>query len=118
VAFTGYAFAPNTATMFVFIAAFAVFGFAGPALNAIMSKTVGPKEQGELQGALTCVGSPTSVAAPIILTQIFVFFTTPRAPAYFPGAGFVAASLFLVAAALVFTRLRTQPDVTVAEPAT
>jgi len=32
------------ARMFVFIAAFAVFGFAGPALNAIMSKLVGPKE--------------------------------------------------------------------------
>ncbi len=92
--------------MFVFTAAFAVFGFAGPALNDIMSKLVGPKEQGELQGALACVGSLTSVAAPIVLTQIFIYFAKP--PFQFPGAGFLAASLFLVAAAVVFTRLRTQ----------
>jgi DHA1 family tetracycline resistance protein-like MFS transporter len=118
VAFTGYAFAPNTAAMFVFIAAFAVFGFAGPALNAIMSKTVGPKEQGELQGALACVGSLTSVAAPIILTQIFVYFTKPLAPVYFPGAGYLAASIFLLFAILVFTRIPTQgPATAAAEPA-
>jgi DHA1 family tetracycline resistance protein-like MFS transporter len=115
VAFVGYAFASNTVTMFVFIAAFAVFGFAGPALNAIMSKLVGPKEQGELQGALACVGSLTSVAAPIILTQIFVTFSKP--PFQFPGAGFLAASVFLVAAALVFTRLGARRTVAAPEPA-
>ena len=82
-----------------------------------MSKIVGPKEQGELQGALACVGSLTSVAAPIILTQIFVYFSRPSAPLYFPGAGFLAASIFLLAAAAVFTRLRTQPTAAAAEPA-
>jgi hypothetical protein len=46
------------------------------------------------------------VAAPIVLTQIFIYFAKP--PFHFPGAGFLAASLFLVAAAVVFTRLRTQ----------
>ncbi|HEY1962665.1 MAG TPA: MFS transporter, partial [Rhizomicrobium sp.] len=118
VAFAGYAFANNTATMFVFIAAFAVFGFAGPALNAMMSKLVGPREQGELQGALACVGSLTSVAAPIILTQIFVYFSRPVAPVYFPGAGFLAASMFLIAAAAVFTRLSAQrPTAAAPEPA-
>jgi DHA1 family tetracycline resistance protein-like MFS transporter len=117
-AFAGYAFASNTVTMFVFVGTYAVFGFAGPALNAIMSKLVGPKEQGELQGALACVGSLTSVAAPVILTQIFVYFSGASAPVYFPGAGFLAASLFLVAAVLVFTRLRTrQPAVAAPEPA-
>lgn len=115
IAFAGYAFAPNTVTMFVFIAAFAVFGFAGPALNAIMSKLVGPKEQGELQGALACVGSLTSVAAPIILTQVFVAFAKP--PFRFPGAGFLAASAFLIVAAGVFIRLRTQPAAAAPEPA-
>jgi len=108
VAFAGYAFAGSTAAMFVFTAVFAVFGFAGPALNAIMSKTVGPKEQGELQGALTCVGSLTSVAAPVILTQIFFYFTRATAPIYFPGAAYLAASIFLLAASLLFTRIRAQ----------
>jgi DHA1 family tetracycline resistance protein-like MFS transporter len=117
-AFAGYAFAGNTITMFVFVGAYAVFGFAGPALNAIMSKLVGPKEQGELQGALACVGSLTSVAAPIALTQIFFYFTKPTTPVYFPGGGYLAASLFLVMAALVFTWLRTvQPAAAAPRPA-
>jgi DHA1 family tetracycline resistance protein-like MFS transporter len=117
-AFAGYAFAPNTAAMFVFVGAYAVFGFAGPALNAIMSKLVGPKEQGELQGALACVGSLTSVAAPIVLTQIFFYFTQPFAPVYFAGSGYLAASVFLVMAALVFTRLRAgRPVAAAPEPA-
>jgi DHA1 family tetracycline resistance protein-like MFS transporter len=117
VTFTGYAFAPNTAIMLVFTAAFCVFAFAGPALNSILSQLVGPKEQGELQGALACVGSLTSVAAPIVLTQIFVAFTRPMAPVYFPGAAFLAAAISLVAAAAVFSRLRRLPAVAAAEPA-
>jgi hypothetical protein len=56
------------------------------------------------------------VAAPIILTQIFVYFSQPLAQFYFPGAGFLAASVFLVAAAAVFTRLRAQPSTVAAEP--
>lgn len=118
VVFAGYAFAPNTPAMLFWTAAFAVFGFAGPALNAIMSKIVGPKEQGELQGALSCVGSLTSVAAPVVLTQIFFFFSKPAAPVYFPGAAFLAAALCLAIAALAFARLRpARQAIVAAEPA-
>jgi MFS transporter, DHA1 family, tetracycline resistance protein len=108
-AFAGYAFATRGGMMFVWMAVFALFGFAGPALNGIMSRLVGPTEQGELQGALSCVGSLTSVAAPIVLTQIFVYFTSAAAPVYFPGSAFFVASLCLLGAVLVFVRLRRQP---------
>jgi DHA1 family tetracycline resistance protein-like MFS transporter len=121
ISFAGYAFATQGWQMFVWITVFALFGFAGPALNGIMSKLVGPTEQGELQGALACVGSLTSVAAPIILTQVFAFFTGPRAPVYFPGSAFFVGALSLLAAAAVFTRLRTRapaaPAAAAAEPA-
>jgi DHA1 family tetracycline resistance protein-like MFS transporter len=92
--------------MFAFMAPFALMGFVMPALNAILSKGVGPKEQGELQGALACIGGLTSIAAPPLLTSLFSYFTSPRAPVYFPGAAFLAGSLCLVVAALVFTRMR------------
>jgi DHA1 family tetracycline resistance protein-like MFS transporter len=78
-----------------------------PALNAIMSNGVGPSEQGELQGALACIGGLTSIAAPPLLTNLFSYFTSARAPIYFPGAAFLAASLCLVAAAVVFAQIRT-----------
>ena len=67
---------------------------------------VGPNEQGELQGALACIGSLTSIVAPLLLTNLFAYFTSGHAPVYFPGAAFLAASVCLVLAALVFTRIR------------
>jgi DHA1 family tetracycline resistance protein-like MFS transporter len=92
--------------MFACMVPFALIGFFTPALNAIMSKMVGPKEQGELQGALACIGSLTSIAAPPLLTNLFAYFSSDRAPVYFPGAAFLAASLCLVLAAAIFTRIR------------
>ena len=106
IGFAGYAFSSRTWEMFAWTVPFALMGFVMPALNAIMSKGVGPREQGELQGALACIGSLTSVAAPPLLTSLFAYFTGASAPVYFPGAAFLAASLSLVIAALVFTRMR------------
>jgi DHA1 family tetracycline resistance protein-like MFS transporter len=106
--FAGYAFSTETWMMFAFMAPFALMGFVMPALNSIMSKGVGPTEQGELQGALACIGSLTSIAAPPVLSNLFAYFTSANAPVHFPGAAFLAASLCLVLAALVFTQIRTQ----------
>ena len=107
IGFAGYAFSTQTWMMFACMVPFALMGLVMPALNAIMSKGVGPSEQGELQGALACIGGLTSIAAPPLLTNLFSYFTSARAPVYFPGAAFLTASLFLVLAALVFARLRT-----------
>jgi DHA1 family tetracycline resistance protein-like MFS transporter len=104
VGFAGYAFANQGWMMFAFMVPFSLFAFVMPALNAIMSRIVGSKEQGELQGAIACIGSLTSIVAPPLLTSLFAYFTGPTAPVYFPGAAFLAASLFLVLAAAVFAR--------------
>lgn len=106
--FAGYAFATQTWMMFAWMVPFALMGLVMPALNGIMSKAVGPREQGELQGALACIGSLTSIAAPPLLTNLFAYFTSASAPVYFPGAAFLAASLCLVLAAAVFTRMRAE----------
>ena len=92
------------------MAVWVLMGLAGPSLNAIMSKQVGPAEQGELQGALASLGSLTSVAAPPILSNLFGYFTSKAAPIYFPGSAFFAASLFLGFAALVFGWARRRPQ--------
>ena len=106
--FAGYAFATDGWQMFACMVPFALIGFFMPALNAILSKMVGPKEQGELQGALACIGSLTSIAAPPLLTNLFAYFSSAAAPVYFPGAAFLAASFCLVLAAAVFTRIRVE----------
>src|SRR5205814_59101 len=58
-----------------------------------------------------------TVAAPIVLTQIFAYFSSASGPVYFSGAAFLTASLCLVVAALVFMQLRARPAVAAAEPA-
>ncbi len=108
--FAGYAFATQGWMMFAFMVPFSLMAFAQPALSAIMSRVVGPTEQGELQGALACIGSLTSIVSPPLLTGLFSYFTGKSAPVHFPGAAFLAASLCLVLAAFVFTQIRKAPE--------
>jgi DHA1 family tetracycline resistance protein-like MFS transporter len=97
------------------MAVWSLIGLVMPSLNAIMSRQVGPHEQGELQGALASLGSLTSIAAPPPLSNLFGYFTSTAAPVYFPGAAFFAAGVFLLMAAMIFARVR--PAAPVESPA-
>lgn len=110
VGFMGYAFATQGWMMYGWMAVFVLMGLSGPSINAVMSRQVGPTEQGELQGALASLGSLTSVAAPPLLSNLFGYFTSAAAPVYFPGAGFFVASLFFAAAALLLAFVRRTPQ--------
>jgi DHA1 family tetracycline resistance protein-like MFS transporter len=111
IGFMGYAFATHGWVLYLWMAVWVLMALSGPSLNAIMSRQVGPSEQGELQGALASLGSLTSVAAPPILSNLFGYFTSSAAPIYFPGAAFFAGSLFLALSALVFAWTRKRPTV-------
>jgi DHA1 family tetracycline resistance protein-like MFS transporter len=63
-------------------------GIAMPALQGIMSNQVPMNEQGELRGALTSVMSLTSVIGPLIMTNLFAYFTSTAAPFQLPAAPF------------------------------
>jgi DHA1 family tetracycline resistance protein-like MFS transporter len=106
IACTGYAFAPSSLVLCLWIPAFALFGLASPALNGLMSRSVPDTEQGELQGAVASLGGLTSIFAPPTLTQVFGYFTGPRAPWYFPGAAYLLAGASLYAAAATFMATR------------
>jgi DHA1 family tetracycline resistance protein-like MFS transporter len=110
IGFLGYAFATEGWMLYGWMAVWVLMGLVTPSLNAIMSKEVGPSEQGELQGALASLGGLTSVAAPPILSNLFGYFTSEAAPLYFPGAAFFAAAIFtLLAALLLATAHRSRP---------
>ena len=115
IGFAGYAFATEGWMMNAWMADWAFMGLVSPSLNAIMSKLVGPNEQGELQGALAGLSSLTSIVSPPLLTNLFSYFTGTSAPIYFPGAAFLAAAMFLVLAALAFARTHHQPVPSTAE---
>ena len=100
--YAGFAFAASSWVFYAWMLPFNVSGVSGPALNAILSRDVPADEQGELQGAVTSVNSLTSVAAMLLMPNLFGWFTGPAAPVYFPGAAFLAASLCEIAGLVVF----------------
>ncbi len=90
--------------MFAFMAVYALGGIAGPSIQGLISTQVPANEQGELQGALTSLTSTTSIFGPLIMTNLFSFFTSPQAPAYLPGAPFFLGSVLFLTSAILARR--------------
>lgn len=95
-----FAFASESWMMFVFLVPYCLGGIAGPALQSIISGNVPKNEQGELQGALTSLISVTSVVGPLMMTNLFSYFTEASAPFYFPGAPFLLGAIFMIIACI------------------
>jgi len=104
-----FAFATQGWMMFAFLVPYCLGGIAGPSLQAVMSSHVPPNEQGELQGALTSLMSATSIIGPPLMTNLFAYFTSPKAPFIFPGAAFLLGGmLMLLSSWLAFRSLRAE----------
>jgi len=72
-----------------------------------MSSNVPKNEQGELQGALTSIMSLTSIFGPILMNNLFAWFTKSSAPVYFPGVSFLlGAILILISTYLAYRTLK------------
>jgi DHA1 family tetracycline resistance protein-like MFS transporter len=95
-----FSVAPTGWMMFAFLVPYALGGICGPALQGIMSNQVPPTEQGELQGALTSLMSITSVIGPLLMNNIFAYFTSEKAPFYFPGAHFIVGAVLCLSGVL------------------
>jgi MFS transporter, DHA1 family, tetracycline resistance protein len=104
-----FAFANQSWMMFVFMIPYCLGGIAGPALQAILASHVPRNEQGELQGALTSMISLTSIIGPLVMTNLFAWFTKPEASVHFSGAPFLLGSILLMTSALIaFSVLKTE----------
>jgi MFS transporter, DHA1 family, tetracycline resistance protein len=101
-----FALATESWMMFAFLIPYCLGGIAGPAIQGIISSQVPANEQGELQGALTSLMSVTSIFGPLLMAQLFGYFTSKNTILYLPGApmlmGFLLtmSSLFLAMRAL------------------
>lgn len=99
-AFTAYAFAPQSWMFYVVIAVASFAALEGPASQAMLTSSVGEDEQGAVQGAMASALSLTRIVGPLIATNAFAYFVSPSAPVYFPGAPFATGAV-LIAGALV-----------------
>jgi DHA1 family tetracycline resistance protein-like MFS transporter len=96
VGLTLFAFASQGWMMFVFLIPYCLGGIAGPSLQSTMAQHVQKNEQGELQGALTSLMSLTTIIGPLIMNNLFKYFTTDKAPFYFPGVSFLLGAFFML----------------------
>ena len=111
--FALFAFATQSWMMFAFMGVYALGGIAGPSVQGIISGQVPANEQGEVQGALTSLTSTTSIFGPLIMANLFSYFTATNAPIYFPGAPYLlGAILTLVSAGLAWRGFRNARIVT------
>jgi DHA1 family tetracycline resistance protein-like MFS transporter len=83
----------------------ALAGLAGPAVQAIISREVGPSEQGELQGSLNSLSGLAAIVGPIIGTSLLARFGPDTAAVHVPGAPFFAAATFNALGLLLAVRL-------------
>jgi DHA1 family tetracycline resistance protein-like MFS transporter len=103
ISFLGYSLATEGWVIFVFLTVGASQGFLSPAVQGLMSARIPAQSQGELQGALGSLMSLASIVSPLIMTNLFGYFTAAQAPLYFPGAPYLLAFLLCVISLALFT---------------
>jgi MFS transporter, DHA1 family, tetracycline resistance protein len=112
VAYLGYAFATQGWMMYVVSLTTFIFALTYPSMNALASQLIPGDAQGELQGAIACLYSLSAIVGPPLMTQVFGYFSGPRAPVHFPGAAFLTAAMLTAACALLFVKaLRRHPGI-------
>lgn len=90
--------------MFVFLVPYCFGGISQPALQAVMSEHVPPNVQGELQGAITSLMSLAAIIGPLVMNNLFYYFTHNEAPIHLPGAPFLLAAVLMAASAVIAFR--------------
>ena len=103
--FAAYGAATRGWMMYALIVPASVASVAGPATQAIISRAVGPSEQGEVQGSLMSLGSVMAILGPLIGSDLFARFSAPDASPRIPGAPFFLAALLNALGLLLVLRL-------------
>ena len=104
VGFLGYGLAPTGLLFLAAVPVVALWGLASPAAQGIMSRHIGPMEQGALQGATGSLMGIATMIGPGLFAGIFAYSIGAGTRWHAPGAAFVLASLLLAAGALLAAR--------------
>jgi DHA1 family tetracycline resistance protein-like MFS transporter len=106
---TLFAFATEPWMIYLFAPIYCLGGIASPSIQGIISSQMMANEQGELQGVITSLLSLANIVSPIIMTDLFYFFTKTDAIIHFPGVPFIAAALIILTGFLmVWKKLKVQ----------
>ena len=77
---------------------------AQPAIQAILSKSVGDDRQGAIQGVASSLNAIAMVITPITMTWILAVFSDKTAKYYFPGMPFLFSALMVLFCLFIISR--------------
>lgn len=101
VGFAIYGFAPTGTIFWLGLPIMAFWGLTSPAAQGIMTRSVAPTEQGQLQGAAGSIMGITGIIGPALFTQTLAASIGPTRGLDLPGSAFLLAALLLALAALI-----------------
>jgi DHA1 family tetracycline resistance protein-like MFS transporter len=90
--------------MFVFMVPFSLNGLISPSIQSLLSNKISINEQGELQGVITGLMSLASIIGPLIMTNLFAYFTAKSSSIYLPGIPFYTAAVFVLISLILSIR--------------
>jgi MFS transporter, DHA1 family, tetracycline resistance protein len=104
VGFLAYGLAPTGALFLAAVPVVALWGLASPAAQGIMTRHIGPTEQGALQGATGSLMGIATMIGPTLFAGTFAYFIGAGTRLHAPGAAFILAAALLALGALLAAR--------------
>jgi DHA1 family tetracycline resistance protein-like MFS transporter len=104
-----YALAESGTVFWLGIPVFGLMGLFGPSVQGLMTRRVGPTDQGQLQGINASLMGLTGIVGPGLFTWTFALAISPDTPWHQPGAPFLLAAALLVVAWAVAWRVTMEP---------
>ena len=106
-----YAFAPTGPIFYLGVVVGALSGLMSPGLQGLMTRRVGPSEQGQLQGANSAMMGVAANAGPALYLSLLAFAVRNKATLGLPGLPILVSSLLcLVALAVAWPAARPAPE--------
>jgi DHA1 family tetracycline resistance protein-like MFS transporter len=109
-AYTSYGLATQGWMMYAIVAVACLGGIAQPAAQSLITRSVGPREQGRTQGAMTALQSLAAVIGPPVGTHVFAYFVSDEAPRRLGGAPFFLAAALAMGGWLVVAWVLSRPE--------
>lgn len=85
--------------------------FAQPCIRSIVSKQVGPREQGKAQGCISGICSLATIISPLAFTPLTALFLSESAPFPFPGFSIMCVGFAVMIAFIQSIMIRAAPSI-------
>lgn len=94
--FVIYGLAPNATVFWLGIPILSLSALISPSLQGLMTRRVGPSEQGQLQGANSGITGVTAVLGPLTFGPLLAWSTHPNTPVAMSGTPILLAAFILL----------------------